>query len=143
MERILLILLSVWAIPATQAQTNDCQVYITGLKSNSGTCIFYLYREKKGFPTESRYAIATISAAINAGKSTASFKGLASGEYAIAVIHDENDNGILDTNFLGIPKEGIGTSNNARSTLGPPGFEDSRFIMGNNVTSLNITIKYL
>ncbi len=49
------------------------------------------------------------------------------GEYAIAVYHDKNKNGKLDTNFLGIPKEGYGFSNNARGKFGPASWEDAKF----------------
>jgi uncharacterized protein (DUF2141 family) len=55
--------------------------------------------------------------------------GLSPGEYAIAVIHDENANAKLDT-FAGIPKEGIGFSRNPRFTFGPPRFAAARFSVG-------------
>ena len=131
------------AFQTTYAQVNDCTVQITGLKSNSGKCIVYIYKDKKGFPTEPKYAVATTTALIKDSKALTVFKGISSGEYAISVVHDENDNGKLDTNFLGIPKEGIGTSNNAKGTLGPPSYEDSRFAIGNKTNSISITIKYL
>lgn len=143
MKLIVLMLLMFSAFQTTYAQSNDCTVQITGLKSNSGKCIVYLYKDKKGFPIEPKYAVATTSALIKDSKALAVFKGISSSEYAISVVHDENDNGKLDTNFLGIPKEGIGTSNNAKSTLGPPSYEDSRFIIGNKTNSISITIKYL
>lgn len=49
------------------------------------------------------------------------------GEYAIAVYHDKNVNGKLDSNFLGIPKEAYGFSNNARGKLGPASWKDAHF----------------
>ena len=53
------------------------------------------------------------------------------GEYAIAVFHDENTNGKLDTNFLGIPKEQYGFSNHAKGQMKPPKFEDAKFKLTN------------
>ena len=50
-----------------------------------------------------------------------------SGEYAISIIHDKNSNGRLDTNFIGIPKEPFGFSNNPKLRLGPPSFSDVKF----------------
>jgi uncharacterized protein (DUF2141 family) len=126
-----------------QAQSNDLTVKITGLKSNTGKCLIALYKDKKGFPTEAKDALKTISTAIKDGKCTFVFSNIASGDYAVSVVHDENDNGKLDTNFLGIPKEGIGTSNNAKSTLGPPSYAASRFAMSSKTNSISITIKYL
>ncbi len=49
------------------------------------------------------------------------------GEYAIAVYHDKNGNGKLDTNLVGIPKERYGFSNNARGRFGPASWDDSNF----------------
>ncbi len=49
------------------------------------------------------------------------------GTYAISIFHDVNSNNRLDTNFLGIPKERYGFSNNARGTFGPPSFEKASF----------------
>lgn len=143
MKQLCITLLMFSAFQTTYAQVNDCTVQITGLKSNSGKCIVYIYKDKKGFPTEPKYAVATTTALIKDSKALTVFKGISTGEYAISVVHDENDNGKLDTNFLGIPKEGIGTSNNAKSTLGPPSYEDSRFAIGNKTNSISITIKYL
>ena len=48
------------------------------------------------------------------------------GPLAVATFHDENDNGKLDFNFIGIPKEGTGASNNAASPFGAPKFIDAK-----------------
>ena len=48
---------------------------------------------------------------------------LAPGRYALSAFHDENDNGELDTNLMGIPSEGYGFGNDASAALGPPSFE--------------------
>jgi len=49
------------------------------------------------------------------------------GKYAVSVFHDENSNGKLDTNFLGIPREGVGASNNAKGHFGPRNSARQRF----------------
>jgi uncharacterized protein (DUF2141 family) len=49
------------------------------------------------------------------------------GEYALAVFHDENGNGKLDTNWLGIPKEKVAFSNAKMKTFGPPKFKECAF----------------
>ena len=58
------------------------------------------------------------------------------GEYAIAVIHDENDNGKLDFHFYGPPSEKTGTSNNVKTLILPPSWEDAKF----NINEANKTI---
>lgn len=52
------------------------------------------------------------------------FKGLPAGEYAVSVYHDENENWKLDRNWLGIPKEMFGFSNDARAKFSPPTFNE-------------------
>ena len=54
------------------------------------------------------------------------------GEYAFSIFYDANDNGELDTNFIGIPKEPIALSNNARPKFGPPKYKDAVFTVGNS-----------
>lgn len=67
---------------------------------------------------------------------------LPAGKYAAAVYHDENSNGKLDTNFLGIPKEGYGFSNNASGSFGPPKYKDAAFTMGESDQETSILLKY-
>lgn len=52
------------------------------------------------------------------------------GDYAISIFYDRNGNGKLDTNFIGIPKEPIALSNNAKGRYGPPKYEDAVFSLG-------------
>lgn len=124
-------------------QSTSIMVRIDGLKSDQGKCLVYLYNASKGSPTDSKRAIAAANAIIDGKACNIEFKAVAPGNYAIAVIHDENGNGKLDTNFIGIPKEGIGTSNNAKGSFGPPSFRDSTFIVNDEPISLSITVTYL
>jgi uncharacterized protein (DUF2141 family) len=57
-------------------------------------------------------------------------------------MHDQNSNGVLDTNLLGIPQEGIGVSNNALNTFGPPIFEESCFNLNEPKKVIEITLDY-
>ena len=71
------------------------------------------------------------------------FSGLKPGDYAISVIHDENENEKLDKNFMGIPTEGFGFGNNAMGTFGPPDFEDARVKVGDGVLKEEIGLRYM
>jgi uncharacterized protein (DUF2141 family) len=73
---------------------------------------------------------------------TVSFDKLKPGTYAVSVIHDENDNAELDTKALGIPKEGVGFSNNVMGKFGPPTFEDASIKLATE-KSLSIDLKYM
>jgi len=61
------------------------------------------------------------------------FDKLASGEYAVSVIHDINENQELDKGFMGIPKEPYGFSNDARGKFGPPSYEESKLVIKGDV----------
>ena len=66
-------------------------------------------------------------AKIENGKAHVEFTELPFGEYAISAYHDEDTDQELDTNWLGIPKEGTGASNDAKGKMGPPKYEDAKF----------------
>jgi uncharacterized protein (DUF2141 family) len=76
------------------------------------------------------------------GHGECNFTGLRPGTYAISVFHDENSNGKLDTNFLGIPKEGVGASNDAKGHFGPPKFADAAFQFPGGHLELKIAMTY-
>ena len=63
------------------------------------------------------------------------------GQYAIQAFHDENDNHRVDRALFGIPKEGIGFSNDAPVGLGPPKWDAARFTVGGD-TKLRLKMRY-
>jgi uncharacterized protein (DUF2141 family) len=80
-------------------------------------------------------------AVVPAGQPIPEFDGLPSGDYAIALFHDENANRALDR-VAGIPKEGVGFSNNPRLMFGPPRFTDARFAVTNQPVGERVRLKY-
>ncbi|MBS1555461.1 MAG: DUF2141 domain-containing protein [Bacteroidetes bacterium] len=66
------------------------------------------------------------------------FENLPAGEYAISIMHDSNANGKIDTNFMGIPKEGYGFSNNVMGSFGPPSFEKAKFKLTDGVSQIKL-----
>jgi len=71
------------------------------------------------------------------------FADVAPGEYAVSVFHDENSNGKLDRNFMGMPKEGVGASDDAVGHFGPPKYDDARFSYKGGRSVMAIHVKYL
>ncbi len=68
-----------------------------------------------------------------------SFDSVPEGDYAVVVIQDLNENRDLDTNFMGIPKEPYGFSNNPSTTFGPPSFEGASFqIAGEKIIQISL-----
>lgn len=64
------------------------------------------------------------------------------GRYAAVVYHDENDNGKFDRNWIGLPIEGFGVSNNPTLFLAPPSFEESAFEVKEGLTHVEVEVKY-
>ena len=62
------------------------------------------------------------------------------GEYAIAVYHDENNNGHMDKRMFGIPKEPYGFSNNYRPLMSAPTFNDCKFAIGEVEKEISIKL---
>jgi len=73
---------------------------------------------------------------VTTATATITFTDVSEGRHAIKAFHDVNDNGELDTNWMGIPTEPYGFSNDAMGTFGPPSFQDASFLVepGANTT---------
>jgi uncharacterized protein (DUF2141 family) len=105
---------------AQEPPENLIHVEIIGLRNDKGQVRCAIYLSADGFPKKSDKALAHAISSISDRYAVCEFPGVNAGTYAISVFHDENSNGKLDTNFMGIPREGVGASNNARGHLGPP-----------------------
>lgn len=126
---ILFFLLIMSSATVFSAEKGSIIVEISGFNENKGNAIVYLYPEsaKDAYPVESERSMALRKSAVNNNKCRVEFDGIPYGDYAIAVHHDENSNGEVDTNFLGIPTEDMGASNDAKGSFGPPSFDDAKF----------------
>ena len=128
---------------AVADEAPDLAVRLSGFRSDDGKVMVALFRGSDGFPTNPDKAFRSAITKIRGKRASVDFADLPPGEYAVSVIHDENDNDKLDTNFLGIPKEGIGTSNNAKARFGPPKFRDAKFTVRDADVTQRITMAYL
>ena len=113
------------------------------MRNDKGQIMCALFSSAADFPKRGDKAIAHAKSDISHGRSVCEFPGVAPGRYAVSVFHDENANGKMDTNFMGIPREGVGASNNARGHFGPPKFDDAAFQYSGGKLDLAITIAYL
>lgn len=116
-------------------------ITVIGFKNNEGVCRLLLYDNKKGFPESQKDAQLMRSEKIRGGKAVFAFK-IKSGDYAIAILHDENANGKLDKTWFGRPTEGFGTSNNPKVGFSPPKFEESLISIDNIKNEITINLFY-
>ena len=129
------------AVPAGEGHT--ITVDVRNLRNQDGAVLGLLFDSKAGFPGDPSKARAKArTSALANGAATLSFPDVPAGTYAIAVIHDENGNNELDTNFIGMPKEGVGASNEAQGSMGPPRWKDAKFEVGGPSTTA-VLMQYL
>ena len=110
--------------------TVTLNLQVDGFKNAAGAAGIAVWNAARGFPEEIEYAVATTYATIQDGVAMARFDGLEPGTYAITVYHDRNDNRRFDKNWLGIPKEAWGVSNNVRPRLRAPRFDEAMLDVG-------------
>lgn len=109
---------------------------ITGVSETKGNLMIAIFDAEEGFGND-EYAIQKIVHPVRKKIESIELNELVRGKnYAIAVYHDANNNLRMDKNFLGIPTEKYGFSNNARNTFGLPSFESASFTYGNSAKLL-------
>lgn len=111
------------ALPATVAHAGDLTIKVENIAGDDGQVRVALFREGTKFLGSGQEEAATFRVT-SPGTMNFTFPGLAAGRYGVAVFHDANANGELDSNLLGIPTEGLAFSNAARANFGPPSFAD-------------------
>ena len=105
--------------------TVTLNVHVDGFENADGAAGIAVWDAARGFPEEIEHAVATTYATIQDGIALGRFDRLEAGPYAITVYHDKNDNRRFDKNWLGMPKEAWGVSNNVRPLLRAPRFDEA------------------
>lgn len=119
----------------------DLEVTVKALRNDKGQLRMAIFNDPREFPRGNEIRSLDIQAKL--GDVTALFRGMKPGTYALAIHHDENLNKEMDTNFLGIPIEGYGFSNDARVFLAPPNFDAASFlIIDKKLKKINLHINY-
>lgn len=119
----------------------DLTVRIEGVRSADGDIRVALHRRADGvdFPDSAGIVKAAMRPAAKGGDFL--LAGLPPGDYAVAAFHDEDRDGDLNTNLLGMPTEGYGFSNEARGIFGPPGFDAAAFTIKADEERPAVTVK--
>lgn len=142
---ILVFLLNILLSPLTFAAEEEHKGWVTAtvaVRNDLGTVYCRLYTSKDGFPDVVEKSTASVSAKPKDKKAVCQFTDLVDGEYAVSIFHDEKDLGKLEKDTFGIPKQGVGTSRNAKMRWGPPKFEDAKFQYDGKATQLEINTQY-
>ncbi|MFI9652657.1 DUF2141 domain-containing protein [Guyparkeria halopsychrophila] len=131
------------AIALAEEPYAGIHVTILDIRNSTGKVACALFESSEGFPKE------FVKSATNIGmleikdtRARCHFLDIPAGRYALAVIHDENLDGELATNWLGVPTEGYGFSNDVTATLSAPSFEDARFEYDGRDLDMTISLNY-
>ncbi|MGB0930576.1 MAG: DUF2141 domain-containing protein [Chitinophagales bacterium] len=109
-----------------QNKTLQLKIEVTNVQSHVGVILIAIYDSEETFLNEPlQYKVIPIAAEAELPISVQTvFEGLKAGQYAVSVYHDKNKNWELDRNWIGIPKEMFGFSNNAKAKFSPPTFDE-------------------
>jgi len=129
------------AVVAEASAGAAVRLEVAEFRNNRGMLRCRLFIQPADFPDGE--GVQTVRAAIHGKQASCAFANLGPGTYAVAVVHDENNNGHMDRNFLGVPSEGYGVSNNRTYALSGPKWEESKFILAATESMmLRIDLRY-
>ncbi len=126
---------------SAHANSHTLRVTLTVEDPTEGEVGCALYANEEGFPSDGERAAARQWQPA-AREVVCEFSGLSDGLYAVAASHDRNGNRVVDTNFVGMPKEAWGVTRNARPTLRAPRFNEAAVaVEGPGITNLVIEVR--
>jgi len=119
------------------------RVRVPNVRNLDGRIGCSLFSTQEGFPAESERATRRFWVPIQRQSSQCIFLNVPPGEYAVGVLHDEDENGRVNTNALGIPTEGWGVSNNVGpGFMSGPSFDDAKFRFDGGRRALTVRLRY-
>lgn len=141
MKYLLLFLVFGFCIQVSAQTTSSIQVQIQGASSDQGMIRVLLFSSAAGFPDQVSRAARSFSLPPKNQQVAFTISDLAPGTYALAVIHDQDNNGKLSSNAVGYPIEKFGFSNNPKVYFSPPAFEKAAFILGKTPVKVTISLR--
>lgn len=131
-----------WTSQVSALVPSQLTVVVNGLRNTQGQVCVTIFANSKGFPHNHDGVLKSKCNQIYDRSSTITFDNLQAGTYAVAVIHDQNQDQILNLNYLGIPTEGFGFSRNPKVRTSAPKFQDAAFFLAGPNTVIQVTMKY-
>lgn len=126
-------------------QESNVQVTITNIRANDGIISFGVFKDNESFKIEEPWkSIKFSKAKVKDGKLLVSFY-LPAGIYGLTILDDENSNGEMEYNWIGIPKEGFGFSDGYWHTgLSKPDISEFDIeVKSDGITKTNVKVKYM
>ena len=136
-------LMGLSGLAAAPALAAELAIEVRGVRSDAGRIYVAVHTPRTGeeFPYSEGAFAGTFQRA-HAGDMRFVLRDVPPGRYAVNAFHDENGNGDLDANVLGIPTEGYGFANDPPTSFGPPKFEEAAVTVGDEPATAAMTITY-
>ncbi|WP_462249637.1 DUF2141 domain-containing protein [Ekhidna sp.] len=128
----------IFALCFSFSRFSQLDISFLNVESTENDLVVSIYNSENSF--DSKEAFIRSSVSTNRGEMSYKRNGLKPGYYVVTVFHDLNGNGKFDKNFIGMPKEPYGVSNNLKEQFGPPKYERVKFYYDGNAMSLSIRI---
>ena len=148
----MLLALAPLSLPARAQTASDCsagatdqirlQISVSGMHNTAGNVTVTIYPDEPNHFLDGAYKLARQSVPVTLPVTHLCFAFVKPGYYAVALFHDENNNGHFDTTLLGIPAEGFGFSNNPTLYVGPPSLSQVRFEAHPGDNPISVQMKY-
>ena len=122
-----------------QANAADLTVTLHDVRAQTGVIKLAVVDSQAGWEGQAQ-PVSADDAPPRGDAATFVFKGLKPGAYAVLVTHDENGNGTLDSNMIGMPIEAYGFSNNPQ-VMRKPTWDEARFEVGEQDAAIDITLR--
>lgn len=123
---------------SSDAPTGTLTVRVNGLDGSEGTVRAEL-TTAQNYDADGNVRAAALP--IQDGVARWTIEDVPRGTYAVRLYHDEDDNGELNTNMFGVPQEAFGFSNDARSSMGPPDFDEAAVTLASDSLSMTVTVE--
>lgn len=127
---------------AAHQPTTNLELEISEFRNTKGHVLISVFDREEGYPESVEQALVTKKVKVTEKSHHITLENLPYGDYAIVFLHDENGNGKMDTNFVGMPTEGYGASNDAVNTLSAPKYKDAQFKLAATTQKLKLKIFY-
>ena len=141
-QRFIYILLFIPFILNAQKDGSMLKVNVEGLRNTTGTLRITLFSSADGFPEDAEKSYDARSIDITDREMSFYFSDIPQGNYAFAILHDEDGDGKMRKNLVGIPREGFAFSENYKPKISSPSFEDAMFEVKKGVNVERVSIIY-
>ncbi len=134
-----MIKLLLYLLIAGNSSQSDLSLVIKGVDDVKGSMYIAVFDNEESFPDFGKQLVEKVLP-VDAKTLSFTFKNLPHDDYAVAIFHDKNNNGVLDKNAFGFPLEPYGFSRNARARFSAPPFNDAKIVLDGN-QSIEIIIQ--